>query len=75
VWDAEVAAFLLRDRFERRDEESPPGRRNGWQPRATIKTTMGAVELQRPKLRGTEVVFCSRLFGKEVTRTNALEAG
>lgn len=74
AWDAEVSAFLRRERFERRDEESPSGHRNGWQPPATIKTTMGAVELQRPKLRGTDEAFCSRLFGKEVTRTNALEA-
>jgi putative transposase len=33
---------------------------------------MGAVELQRPKLRGTDQAFCSRLFGAGVTRTNAL---
>src|SRR4030095_1380176 len=36
--------------------------------------TMGAVELQRPKLRGTDQAFCSRLFGAGVTRTNALES-
>jgi putative transposase len=35
---------------------------------------MGAVELQRPKLRGTDQAFCSRLFGAGVTRTNALES-
>jgi putative transposase len=35
---------------------------------------MGPVELQRPKLRATDQVFCSRLFGAGVTRTNALEA-
>jgi len=74
AWDAEVEAFLGRGRYERRDEGSPAGCRNGWQPPATIKTTMGAVELQRPKLRGTDEAFCSRLFGKEVTRTNAVEA-
>jgi putative transposase len=39
-----------------------------------VKTTMGAVELQRPKLRGTDQAFCSRLFGAGVTRTNALES-
>jgi hypothetical protein len=32
------------------------------------------VELQRPKLRGTDKAFCSRLFGAGVTRTNALES-
>jgi putative transposase len=35
---------------------------------------MGPVEIQRPKLRDTDEAFCSRLLGKEVTRTNALEA-
>jgi transposase-like protein len=35
---------------------------------------MGAVELQRLKLRGTDEAFCSRLFGAGVTRTNALES-
>ena len=29
----------------------------------TVKTTMGAVQLQRPKLGGTDQAFCSRLFG------------
>jgi hypothetical protein len=28
----------------------------------TVKT-MGVVQLQRPKLRGTDQAFCSRLFG------------
>ncbi len=51
-----------------------PGSRNGHQPPMTVKTTMGAVELQRPKLRGTDQAFCSRLFGAGVTRTNALES-
>ena len=30
--------------------------------------------LERPKLRGTTTVFASRLFGKHVTKTNALES-
>lgn len=36
-------------------------------------TTTGPVTLVRPKLRGTTAVFASRLFGKQVTITNALE--
>lgn len=74
AFEGEVDAFLGRGRYERRSGESPVGSRNGWQPGATIKTTMGPVEVQRPKLRDTDERFCSRLFGKEVTRTNALEA-
>jgi len=72
--EAEVDEFLARARYQRRSDEDPAGSRNGWQPPAAVKTTMGAVDLQRPKLRGTDVAFCSRLFGAGVTRTNALEA-
>jgi putative transposase len=72
--EAEVDAFLGRARYERRGEDAPAGSRNGWQPPTTVKTTMGPVELQRPKLRGTDERFCSQLFGLGVTRTNALEA-
>jgi hypothetical protein len=61
--EAEVEEFLGRARYERRGDADRPGSRNGHQPPRTVKTTMGAVELQRPKLRGTEQVFCSRLFG------------
>src|SRR5215217_5261207 len=52
--EAEVDAFLGRERYQRRDERSQPGSRNGWQPPARVHTTMGSVELQRPKLRGTD---------------------
>jgi transposase-like protein len=72
--EAEVDAFLGRERYQRRDERSQPGSRNGWQPPARVHTMMGSVELQRPKLRGTDQAFCSRLFGAGVTRTNALES-
>jgi transposase-like protein len=39
----------------------------------TVKSTTGPVTLERPKLRGTTAAFASRLFGKHVTKTNALE--
>jgi transposase-like protein len=72
--EAEVEEFLGRARYERRGDADRAGSRNGHQPPMTVKTTMGAVELQRPKLRGTDQRFCSRLFGAGVTRTNALES-
>jgi transposase-like protein len=72
--EAEVVEFLGRARYERRGDGDRPGSRNGHQPPMTVKTTMGAVALQRPKLRGTDQAFCSRLFGVGVTRTNALES-
>ena len=72
--EAEVDEFLGRARYQRRTQEHRPGSRNGWQPPTAVKTTMGPVELQRPKLRATDQAFCSRLFGAGVTRTNALES-
>ena len=74
VWEAEVTGFLERDRYARRDDDSPAGSRNGYQPPSTIKTTLGAVQVRRPKLRSTLVPFASQLFGAGVTRTNALES-
>jgi putative transposase len=72
--EAEVEAFLGRARYQRRAPDGPAGSRNGWQPPTAVHTTMGEVELQRPKLRSTDEAFCSRLFGAGVTRTNALES-
>jgi putative transposase len=70
--EAEVTAFLGRDRYQR-DPGARPGYRNGHQP-VTVKTTSGPVTLERPKLRGADAAFASRLLGKGVTRTHALEA-
>ena len=38
-----------------------------------MKTTLGPVELQRPKLRHAHSALCDQLFGVGVTKTNALE--
>ena len=70
--EAEVTEFLGRDRYAR-GERTREGSRNGYAP-VTVKTTAGPVELSRPKLRGTDDAFASRLFGKGVTKTNALES-
>jgi transposase-like protein len=70
--EAEVTEFLGRDRYAR-SERAREGSRNGYAP-VTVKTTAGPVELSRPKLRGTDEAFASRLFGKGVTKTNALES-
>jgi putative transposase len=70
--EAEVTAFLGRDRYARGDR-TRSGHRNGHQP-VTVKTTAGPVTLERPKLRGTDQRFASQLLGTHVTRTNALEA-
>ncbi len=70
--EKEVTEFFGRERYAR-GERQQEGSRNGYSP-LTIKTTAGEVTLQRPKTRGTEVAFASRLLGAGVTRTNALES-
>src|SRR6266536_663370 len=73
--EAEVDVFLGRVRYQRSAAvaDARPGMRNGYCP-STIKTTAGPVTVARPKLRGTTEVFASGLFGKSVTKSNALEA-
>jgi transposase-like protein len=73
--EAEVTEFLGRDRYQRSaaTPDAQSGSRNGYRP-VTVKTTAGPVTLERPKLRGTTAAFASRLFGKNVTKTNALES-
>ena len=68
-----IVEELCRERYERRGEDSPEGLRNGFQPPRTIKTTLGPVELRRPKLRHAHSALCDQLFGATVSRTNALE--
>jgi putative transposase len=73
--EAEVTEFLCRNRYERRAaaKDARAGSRNGYGD-LTVKTTAGPVTLKRPKLRGTTEQFASRLLGKGVTKTNALES-
>jgi putative transposase len=73
--EAEVEVFLGRARYQRAAEcpDARRGSRNGHCP-ATIKTTAGPVTVERPKLRGTTEAFASQLFGKGVTKSNALES-
>lgn len=40
-----MKAFLSWARYERRDQDGPAGYRNGFEPRAAVKTTMGSVEV------------------------------
>ncbi len=63
--EAEVTAFLGRDRYQRATttEGAVEGMRNGYAP-VTVKTTAGPVTLQRPKLRGTSERFAPQLFGR-----------
>ena len=73
--EAEVEVFLGRARYQRTADvpEARAGSRNGYSD-ATIRTTVGPVTIARPKLRGTTERFASQLFGKTVTKSNALES-
>jgi putative transposase len=68
-----VTEELGRARYERKDDDATPGYRNGFQPPRALKTSLGEVTLQRPKLRHAHSALCDQLFGSGVTRTNALE--
>jgi putative transposase len=68
----EVTEFLGRRRYERAGETV--SHRNGYEPR-TVKTTAGPVELERPRVRdASRLGFESRLLGRHVTHTYALES-
>jgi putative transposase len=68
----EVTEFLGRRRYERAGEAV--SHRNGYEPRK-VRTTSGTVELERPRVRdASKLGFESRLLGKHVTRTYALES-
>ncbi len=68
----EVTEFLGRRRYERAGETV--SHRNGHE-RKTVKTTSGAMKLQRPRIREAgRLGFESRILGKGVARTHALES-
>ncbi len=68
----ELTEFLGRARYERTGERG--AHRNGYEPR-TVVTTSGPMELERPRVRGaSELGFESKLLGKHVARTYALES-
>lgn len=68
----EVTEFLGRRRYQRAQEAV--SHRNGHEPR-TIKTTSGSMDLERPRVRNAgKLGFESRVLGKGVARTHALES-
>jgi putative transposase len=69
----EVTEFLGRKRYERAGGAASAVYRNGYEPR-TVKTTSGAVEVERPRIRNAEQLgFESQVLGRGA-RTHALEA-
>ena len=72
VLEDEVTTWLGRG-WNSRAAGDRAGQRNGYSD-LSIKTTSGAVGLQRPKLRNTTETFASALLGKGVVRSEPLEA-
>src|SRR4051812_29679847 len=69
----EVTEVLGRERYARAGSGGVIYR-NGYEPRM-VKTTSGAIELERPRVRNAaELGFESRVLGKGIARTHALEA-
>src|SRR4029453_11720229 len=68
-----VCEELGRGRTQRGSQDISEGYRNGWQQPRTLKTSLGPVQLRRPKLRHAHAALCDQLFGQGVSRTNALE--
>src|SRR4051794_22626156 len=68
----EVTEFVGRVRYERASD--PVSHRNGYEPRRVL-TTAGPVELERPRVRDAQKLgFESRILGRHVARTYALES-
>ncbi len=68
----EVTEFLGRRRYQRAEETV--SHRNGHEPK-TIKTTSGSMNVERPRVRDAgKLGFVSKILGKGVARTHALES-
>ncbi len=68
----EVSEFFGRGRYERSGEVV--SHRNGYEPR-TVATSSGKIELERPRVRdASKLGFESKVLGRGVTRTYALES-
>jgi transposase-like protein len=71
----EVSEFVGRARYERADGDGQVIYRNGFARPSTVTTTSGPVVIERPRVRdATRLGFESRVLGKGVARTHALEA-
>jgi transposase-like protein len=75
--DDEVTAFLGRMKSERRSPEATPGApqagyRNGYGQPRTVTTSVGTVTVRRPRLRGLDDRFESRVLPLFAKRTPAV---
>ena len=70
VLEAEVTELLGRARYQRRAEvDGAPGYRNGYGKPRKLSTPLGMVTLRRPRVRGLEERFVSRILPLFARRT------
>lgn len=67
--EEEVTEFLGRARYERRVPVDAAGYRNGYGKPRKLATPMGTIEVRRPRVRGVEARFESRILPLFVRRT------
>ena len=68
--EAEVTELLGRARYQRRAEvDGAPGYRNGYGKPRKLSTPLGTVTLRRPRVRGLEGRFVSRILPLFARRT------
>jgi putative transposase len=76
ILEEEVTALLGRGRSERREQvDSPPGYRNGYGKERNLTLSCGTITLRRPRVRGLEGKFESRvlpLFARRTREVNRL---
>ena len=71
VLEEEVTEFLGRTRYERRSAvDSGPGSRNGHGKRRRLSLMSGTIEVKRPRVRGLEERFESRILPLFLRRTH-----
>jgi len=70
VIEEEVSTFLGRDRYERRSAvDAPAGYRNGYGKPRRLSTSCGTIQIKRPRVRGLEERFESRILPLFARRT------
>jgi transposase-like protein len=67
--EAEITEFLGRAKYERRAAVDAAGYRNGYGKPRRLTTPLGTIEVRRPRVRGVEERFESRILPLFVRRT------
>jgi len=75
VLEDEVNELLGRGKSERKDQDSASGYRNGYGEERRLSTSIGTVKVRRPRVRGTDEQYVSRilpLFARSTSQVSDL---